>query len=54
MTNTPGEMSADDFKRYGYQVIDWIAEYLEHPERYPVFSRSGPGEIRAQLPAAPL
>jgi aromatic-L-amino-acid decarboxylase len=30
--------------------VEWIAEYLEHPERYPVKSRVGPGDIRRALP----
>ena len=55
MTTPPplGEMNLDDFRRCGYQLIDWIADYLEHPEQYPVLSRSQPGEIEAQLPAQP-
>jgi aromatic-L-amino-acid decarboxylase len=48
-----GEMDLDEFRRHGHQLIDWIADYLEHPERYPVLSRSRPGEISAQLPAVP-
>lgn len=34
-------------------MIDWIAKYLEHAERYPVLSRVQPGDIRAQLPEHP-
>lgn len=48
-----GEMNLDDFRAYGHRLIDWIADYLAHPERYPVLSRRAPGEIRAQLPDAP-
>ena len=48
-----GDMNPDDFRRYGRQLIDWIADYLTHPEQYPVLSRSQPGDIKAQLPAAP-
>ena len=32
---------------------DWIAAYFDSPERYPVLSRSKPGEIRAKLPTSP-
>lgn len=46
-------MAIEDFRQYGHQLIDWIADYLEHPERYPVLSQVHPGEIKAQLPAAP-
>lgn len=48
-----GDMDLDDFRRYGHQLIERIADYLAAPERYPVLSRSRPGEIAAQLPAAP-
>ncbi|MDE2295078.1 MAG: aspartate aminotransferase family protein [Gammaproteobacteria bacterium] len=43
-------LSPDDFRRQGYAVVDWIADYLERVERLPVLSRAKPGELRAQLP----
>src|SRR5262245_20465220 len=43
-------MNPSDFRRHGHALIDWIAEYLEHPEQYPVLSRSAPGAIRSALP----
>ena len=43
-------MSADDFRRHGRAVIDWIADYLEQVERYPVMSPVKPGEVRDRLP----
>ena len=30
-------MTSDEFRRYGYQAIDWVADYLEGADRYPVF-----------------
>ena len=50
---TLGDMSGDDFRRYGHQVVDWIADYLAAPQRYPVLARSQPGDIKSQLPADP-
>jgi aromatic-L-amino-acid decarboxylase len=47
-----GEMDLDEFRRGGYRIVDWIADYRMHPERYPVMSRCRPGEVRAQLPMA--
>ena len=44
-------MSADDFRRYGHQIVDWIADYLSHPERYPVLSQTQPNQIIEQLPS---
>lgn len=48
-----GDMSPTEFRRWGHHLIDWIADYFEHPENYPVLSRSKPGDIRHQLPSAP-
>jgi aromatic-L-amino-acid/L-tryptophan decarboxylase len=44
-------MTPDEFRRHGYEVIDWIARYLDEVERYPVLSAVQPGEVRAQLPS---
>ncbi len=48
-----GDMAPDEFRRWGHQVIGWIADYLAHPERYPVLAQVQPGEIRKQLPKNP-
>jgi aromatic-L-amino-acid/L-tryptophan decarboxylase len=39
------------FRQHGHELVDWIAEYLEHPDKYPVLSRVAPGEITGQLPS---
>ena len=36
-------MTPEEFRRHGHQLIDWIANYMEHSEDYPVLSRVGPG-----------
>jgi len=46
-------MSPAEFRRYGYAVVDWIADYQSRIESFPVLSRAKPGEIRAQLPPDP-
>ncbi len=43
-------MNNEEFRRNGYEVIDWIADYLEHADRYPVMSRTKPGDIKALIP----
>jgi aromatic-L-amino-acid decarboxylase len=43
-------MDPEAFRRNGHALVDWIAEYLAHPEKYPVLSRVKPGEIAAALP----
>ena len=47
-----GDMDADTFRRHGQRALDWIAEYLDHSDRYPVMARVRPGDVRAALPAA--
>jgi aromatic-L-amino-acid/L-tryptophan decarboxylase len=44
-------MDSATFRRHGYELVDWIARYLEHPDRYPVLARVKPGEITNALPA---
>ncbi len=51
MTQT-GDLSPDEFRAAAHAAVDWIAEYLEHPERVPVKSRVAPGDIRAALPTS--
>jgi aromatic-L-amino-acid decarboxylase len=46
-------MTPEQFRRYGRAVVDWIADYYENIETYPVLSQVQPGELRASLPADP-
>ena len=48
-----GDMPGDQFRKFGYELIDWIANYLEHIEDYPVLSHVKPGNIKKQLPLSP-
>ena len=48
-----GDMSAEEFRRYGHEVVDFIAEYFSQQERYPVLAQIRPGELRSKLPASP-
>lgn len=52
-TDFPYHMNATEFKRYGYEIIDWIADYYQKVEQYPVKARVKPGEIKAVLPDNP-
>ena len=45
-------MESEDFRRHGHALVDWIADYLAHPEKYPVLSRITPGDIVAALPTS--
>ncbi len=46
-------MSADQFRVEGKKVIDWIADYYENIEKYPILSQVKPGEIKGSLPENP-
>ena len=43
-------MDPADFRRHGHALVEWIAEYLSGPERYPVLSKVSPGDVRRALP----
>src|SRR4051812_28398549 len=47
-----GDMSAEDFRRYGREIVDWIADYFEHIEEMPVLAQVEPGELKAKLPSS--
>lgn len=46
-------MTPDEFRRRGREVVDWIADYYERIESFPVLSQAVPGEVRGSLPAEP-
>lgn len=46
-------MTADEFRRHGHAMIDWIADYHARIESFPVLSRVEPGQLRASLPVNP-
>jgi len=47
-----GDMPADDFRHYGYQVVDWIADYFEHIGELPVLSQIEPNWLKENIPAS--
>ena len=46
-------MSPEEFRRLGYQLIDFIAEYRAGLEAKPVMARVQPGAIKALFPSSP-
>jgi aromatic-L-amino-acid decarboxylase len=46
-------MTPDEFRRHGHAVIDWIADYYERVESFPVLAQVSPGDLRAALPTHP-
>jgi aromatic-L-amino-acid decarboxylase len=52
-TPPSGDMPAEEFRRHGHELIDWIADYFEHIDDFPVLAQVEPGDLKAELPAAP-
>jgi aromatic-L-amino-acid/L-tryptophan decarboxylase len=46
-------MTPDEFRAVGHRLIDWIADYRTKVADLPVMARTGPGEVKARLPASP-
>jgi aromatic-L-amino-acid decarboxylase len=42
-----------DFREQAHLFVDWMADYLENIEQYPVKSQVRPGEVFRQLPGSP-
>ena len=53
MENQNYHMSPGQFRTEGKKIIDWIADYYENIEKYPVLSQVKPGEIISSLPKNP-
>jgi aromatic-L-amino-acid decarboxylase len=45
------DMPAEEFRRHGKTLIDWISAYLDDPRKYPVLASGQPGDLRHRLPA---
>lgn len=48
-----GDMPPEEFEEYGRRALAWIADYLAHPERYPVLAQVAPGQIKSAFPSKP-
>ncbi len=48
-------MTLDEFRRYGHELVDFIADYRARVERaeFPVMAPLRPGELRSKLPITP-
>jgi aromatic-L-amino-acid decarboxylase len=46
-------MKPDEFRRAAHEAVDWVADYLERVESFPVLSTVEPGTVRALLPPHP-
>ena len=46
-------MNSEEFRRHAHEFVDWMADYLDGVERFPVRAQVKPGEIAAKLPEGP-
>lgn len=47
-----GDISSADFRKYGYQVVDWLANYFDEMENMPVLSQVEPDWLKNKLPSS--
>ena len=47
-----GDISAEDFRRVGYEIVDWIADYSANIEQLPVLSQIEPNWLKDNLPTS--
>lgn len=47
------DMPSEEFRKSGYQLVDWITDYLSEIEKYPPLSTVNPGDILKQIPEIP-
>lgn len=45
--------STSEFRAAAHRAVDWIADYFDDPDRFPVLSRVQPGDIEKQFADAP-
>ncbi|MEJ2103757.1 MAG: pyridoxal-dependent decarboxylase [Ignavibacteriaceae bacterium] len=47
------DMPIEEFRKSGYQLVDWIANYLNDIEKYPPLSQVNPGDISKEISTNP-
>ena len=51
--NTNIKMDIPEFRKQAHTLVDWIADYFENVDKYPVKSQVKPKEVFAKLPDTP-
>ena len=42
-----GDMNKEEFRRFGHELIDWIADYFDKIEELPVLASIEPGDLKS-------
>lgn len=45
-------MPPEDFRKFGYEIVDFIAGYFENIEQFPVLSQNEPNDLKNALPVS--
>jgi aromatic-L-amino-acid decarboxylase len=53
MVSSARHMTADEFRRYGHELVDWVADYWSGLAERRVTPDAPPGAVASRLPAAP-
>ncbi len=48
-----GDMPVEEFRKTGYEMVDWICDYISDIDSYPVMSSAKPGDIKGAIPENP-
>jgi aromatic-L-amino-acid decarboxylase len=46
-------MTPEEFRKFGYRVVDWVADYRAKVRELPVMAGTAPGDVKARLPSDP-
>ena len=46
-------MTNENFRKSAHEFVEWMADYMENVEKFPVKSQVQPGEIKSKLPSSP-
>lgn len=52
MADKRSNMDTQSFRKHAHELVDWMADYFESVEDYPVMSQVNPGDILKQIPAS--
>lgn len=53
MRHKTSDMPPEEFRKFGHELIDWIADYLENVEDNPVLAQINHGDVKEKLPTSP-